>query len=743
MIPKNFNPSALVRSTAADAPPSDAVPPEGSQPTDNPSSQSLPPTNSTYSRYHCTQTNPLICTLARAGSATSDRLCTTCQFPAPLANEAELLGRKGRYRIERLAGFRGDGRLYAATEMTSGDAVAIKEYVLPGLYFDEAQARLRMDSFLEVAGVHLADGRAPDMRVLVPQDAIADRRQQRCYAIFDAAALSPSLSDRMGQSIPVSFEQVRRMLQQVLQSLEYLHEQKFRLAGGQVVDGIAVGNLSPETLLWVERDRQPFVYASDLTLWENLFDPQANTAAPVSPDADLQALGQVAYSLLSGTTSVTVDDNPLSEDSFQEASGWTTAPTPLQHFIERLLGTGVPFESAAEAREHLPQGAMPESDDLPEVQEVPEEREQSDWRSAKWPIWLGAIAAAILAGAFVGWLAMWLLGRGRARQQTEVTAPIANEWSDVDSIPVGRFYYSSITRGVWDWVRLEAQQNNDPLEAQLGQVQPELALQHIPSETWQEAIDAVNRGDIDFAVLPLVGELPLTLTAEPIAYDGLAVLVAFSTSLRDNSLPTHLRGRLSLEQLRQLYGGRVSGWEEVGGPDLPVQLYRSESEETSYLFEQLALDGDALSTGLIPDLPPFELMRAILQDFEAGRGNQRGGLGFLPYSLAFNQCSVYPLAIGDSSRSAIQPLTLANGRAIQPSTDLCGLKGNYSLPVERFRSDHPDRYPLSYPIGVVYPLDNSLPPIGEKIAELMTTREGQLLLQRSGLIPIHADELEN
>ncbi|MEM9450956.1 MAG: hypothetical protein AAGA75_20820, partial [Cyanobacteria bacterium P01_E01_bin.6] len=422
-------------------------------------------------------------------------------------------------------------------------------------------------------------------------------------------------------------------------------------------------------------------------------------------------------------------------------SGWASAPAPLQHFIERLLGTGVPFESAADAREHLPQDAIPNSDVIPETEVEPEEVEHSDWRSARWPIWLGAIAAAILAGALVGWLIVWFLGRGRTRQQPVVTAPISNEWTDVDSIPAGRFGYSAITRGVWDWVRLEAEQVNDSLEAQLNQVQPELDLRYVPSETWQEAIDAVNRGDIDFAVVPLVGELPLTLTAEPIAYDGLAVLVAFSTSLRDNSLPAHLRGRLSFEQLRQLYDGRISGWEEVGGPDLPVQLYRSESEETSYLFEQLALDGDALSTGQIPDLPPFGLMRAILQDFEAGRGNQRGGLGFLPYSLAFNQCSVYPLAIGDSSHSAIQPLTLANGRAIQPSTDLCGLKGNYSLPVDRFRPDHPDRYQLSYPIGVVYPLDNSLPPIGEKIAELMTTREGQLLLQRSGLIPIHADEL--
>ena len=737
MTQKNFNPSPSPAVTETDAALQDASHPAGEV-------HSQPP-HATYARYHCRQHNPLSCTIAQQSAATPDRLCSTCHFPAPLSQGVETLGRKGRYRIEQLVGSRGDGRLYAATETTSGETVAIKEYVLPDQYFNAAEARLRQDSFLDVSGLQLADGRDPDMRVVVPRDAIADRHQQRCYAILDSAALSPSLSTRMAEAAPMSPEQVRQVLQQVLQTLEYLHTQKFRLSGGQVVDGIASGNLSTDTLLWVERDGQPFVYLSDLALWENLFDPQANTAPQMSPAADLQALGQVGYALLSDTATGAITPDSISTDLPSESSGWAYAPPALRHFIERLLGTGVPFESAAEAREHLPQDTMPDPILLPTPEEEPVEGGAPSHPNAiGWAVWLKAIAAALLAGTLVGVLGLRLLGRWRSGQQAPVVAaPITNEWRDVDSIPAGRFGYSAITKGIWDGVRWEARQAGDPLEQQLSEVQPELALRYIPSATWQEAIDAVNRGDIDFAVVPLVGDLPLTLTARPIAYDGLAVLVAFSTSRRANSVPAHLRGRLSFEQLRQLYGRRISRWEDVGGPDLPVQLYRAASAETSYLFEQLALDGSALSSSQIPELPPFELMRAILQDFEAAHGNQRGGLGFLPFSLAFNQCSVYPLAIGADSRSAVQALTLANGRAIQASTDLCGLKGNYSLPADRFHPDNPDRYPLSYPIGVVYPMDNSLPPIGEKIAELMTTRQGQLLLQRAGLIPIHADQLND
>ncbi|NET10025.1 MAG: hypothetical protein F6K16_36070 [Symploca sp. SIO2B6] len=43
---------------------------------------------------------------------------------------------------------------------------------------------------------------------------------------------------------------------------------------------------------------------------------------------------------------------------------------------------------------------------------------------------------------------------------------------------------------------------------------------------------------------------------------------------------------------------------------------------------------------------------------------------------------------------------------------------------------------------IIFPRDNSLPPIGEKFVEAMTTVEGQTLLNEGGFVPLEViDEI--
>ena len=142
------------------------------------------------------------------------------------------------------------------------------------------------------------------------------------------------------------------------------------------------------------------------------------------------------------------------------------------------------------------------------------------------------------------------------------------------------------------------------------------------------------------------------------------------------------------------------------------------------------------------------MLQSILKDFEATP--TVGSIGFTSISQIYNQCSVYPLAIAPNPRKpAIQPFYQVNGSPISPTIDLCDDKGNYgpkqSLFVSPSFSSNPSVhssntpiYPLAYPLAVLYRRDNSRLPIGPTFVQMMTTDEGQGLLQKTGLIPLES-----
>jgi hypothetical protein len=111
-----------------------------------------------------------------------------------------------------------------------------------------------------------------------------------------------------------------------------------------------------------------------------------------------------------------------------------------------------------------------------------------------------------------------------------------------------------------------------------------------------------------------------------------------------------------------------------------------------------------------------------------------GAIAFGKLSQVFGQCSVYPLALKEGKTDFVHPLIQDNQQPVNPTTDLCEHKGSYFPNLQVFRDNS---YPLGYPLGVVYPRDNSRPPVGAKFAEMLRTQEGQQLLSRTGLIPLY------
>ena len=60
----------------------------------------------------------------------------------------------------------------------------------------------------------------------------------------------------------------------------------------------------------------------------------------------------------------------------------------------------------------------------------------------------------------------------------------------------------------------------------------------------------------------------------PIARDGLAVYVHSSNRLQE----------LSMQQLFDIYTGRVTNWKQVGGADTPIVLYSRENSSGTYIY---------------------------------------------------------------------------------------------------------------------------------------------------------------
>lgn len=79
-------------------------------------------------------------------------------------------------------------------------------------------------------------------------------------------------------------------------------------------------------------------------------------------------------------------------------------------------------------------------------------------------------------------------------------------------------------------------------------------------------------------------ELQAGLQPVPIARDAIAIVVGV-----DNPF----QGELTLEQLKQIYQGRITNWADVGGPDLPIKVYnRSPASGTYSLFRDIVLLGE-------------------------------------------------------------------------------------------------------------------------------------------------------
>lgn len=711
------------------------------------------PTNDPYyPEYQCKTNDALGCyypqqTIQQTPQA---KFCLGCGFSVPLPENREIRGRKGLYQTGTLLGKRGMGRLYRGIQKNEHQPIVIKEFLLPNRCFKNLEdVQQRQATFVRVANITSADGRDRDFRLIIPTEAIADEQERRCYLITksDLETL-PTLGNYLSSHGAMTSEQVKLLLDQILQTLEFIHGQKFQFGSGQIQDGLVHGNINLNSLLIYQSNQQDFfVYLTDLLLWEYLFYRPETPIPPKTITDDLVAVGEIGFTMLVGQTNL----DPLND------LHWPTVEPALKQFILQLLGLNSSFQTATSAREVLLKLPKAKTDD-PHKLNI--EEDIDDHKRRGWLPWIIAPAMMVLV-VVVGSVVYRTLNHKTSNIAQKVLIPTIEEIN----VPNGNFTYTLEQQGTANYVFLtpliSTQIPNVRINLidELQQKKQELTLQEIWAQDQSQAINKVTQGIANFAIVSQMQSLsPNSVESETIAYDGLWIIVPFSSEQREKGLPKALRGKITFDQVRDLYTGKIDNWKALGGPDLEVKLYAPTEPSLIQLFEEKVLQDEAaiatfrdlIKERKIEQKETFTTLIALQSEFEK---LQIGGISFGLSSKIFGYCSAYPLALQVKSESALitflkrilfleseqaqQPITeRSNNQPINPSTNFCKGKGAFKLAQEKYRTQE---YPLSFPLVVLYPRDNRDEPayqIGRKFAQMLTTEEGQKLLQETNLVPL-------
>jgi len=696
--------------------------------------------DSIYQKYPCLSGNPLKCDLPlqTIQEYQGAKFCIECAFPATLPEKSEIKGSRGIYQVKNYLGARGWGRLYSGVQVKDKQPIVIKEYLLPNRYFNSSEVLARKETFKRIGGVNLADGKVQNFRIINTWEVIADEKGERCYLITQDVESQQTLREYLREKGAMTSTDVREVLNQALQTLEFLHTQKLCLPSQQIQQGLAHGNISLDSLLITQVKNQNFyIFLCDLANWENLFIPPAiNQPALATFPQDLESLGKVAFYLLAGRDTNYTNSQLLSPG---EPQNWHTNDKNLQQYLFHLIGLEAPFDSAESARQALL--TLPSENYQHNSHQQSFEEEKQQKLPHRLLIALTCLILLLLGGGIWYWFSRKSVP---SEEYTKWYNLQYEKFSDIELLP-GNFNYTAESNSTWNVVlsqNVEGETVKEILTNPYRQAKSIFNYIPIKSENItniSQPIEEVKNNNRYFAVTSLGDKIKShNLEKRQIAYDGLLVFVE---SRRNKSLSLHqkLQGKISLQNLRQIYIGEKTYWNQIN-PQLPkekIKPFIPEEPEAIYNFQRIVLQNNrqdiAKFNQIVTKQNPEKTIREATSIKQA---TKTGIIGFGTIGRIRKQCSnFYPLAIVNHNNKTVQPLyrsTPSGERPIMPDDNLCNASAELYFNVEIFKT-----YPLGYPLYITYPNDNTLWDAGKKFAEILgKTRQGQCLLKKVDLVPL-------
>ena len=204
----------------------------------------------------------------------------------------------------------------------------------------------------------------------------------------------------------------------------------------------------------------------------------------------------------------------------------------------------------------------------------------------------------------------------------------------------------------------------------------------------------------------------LTLKEIPVAIDGIAI--AINPNLK---IPG-----LTIAQLKEIYTGKLTNWQQVGGMNLPISPYSRRLEEggTVEFFDENVLGGEKFGKSV-------QLISTTTQALQEVAKNP-GGIYYGSASEIVGQCGVKSLPIGRKPEQLISPYK-------EPFVPLqeCPQKRN-QINTAAFQKGE---YPITRQLFVIVKQNGqSDQQAGEAYAKLLLTDQGQELINKAGFVKI-------
>jgi phosphate transport system substrate-binding protein len=337
-------------------------------------------------------------------------------------------------------------------------------------------------------------------------------------------------------------------------------------------------------------------------------------------------------------------------------------------------------------------------------------------------ILLSLLITALLAGLW--WFSVWWFSQPSKDTQNPSNPassssalpnqPSVSRFEQVKIVPSGLFNYGGST--TWAPIRLT-------VDAELQQVQSNFRLRYVDpvgsAPGSGTGIKMLLDGQMTFAQSsrPLTDleyqqarQRGFTLTQIPVAIDGIAFVVHPSLNLPG----------LTLTQLKDIYTGRVTNWQQVGGADLPIVALSRDpnSGGTVELFLEQVLGGQSFAANVQMMPSTTEAVRKLAAT--------PGGIYFGSAPEVVPQCSVKPIAIGRSADKLVSPYQ--GNLATQ-----CPQQRN-QLNETAFRGGE---YPLTRDLFVVVKQNQGIEQqAGEAYANFLLSHQGQEGIAKAGFVRI-------
>ena len=203
----------------------------------------------------------------------------------------------------------------------------------------------------------------------------------------------------------------------------------------------------------------------------------------------------------------------------------------------------------------------------------------------------------------------------------------------------------------------------------------------------------------------------LKLKEIPVAVDGIAIAVNPNLNIPG----------LTLSQIKNIYTGKISNWQELGGPDLKIIPYsRANQGGTVEFFVDHVLQSENFGSNIQAINTTTEALRKVSKN--------EGGIYYASAPEVVGQCGVKPLPVGKTFEQLIPPYQ-------EPyiSSSECPQKRN-KLNTIAFSEA---KYPITRRLFVIVKQNDQIDEqAGETYARLLLTAQGQELIAKAGFVRI-------